>query len=221
LPEKFRDAFSHSYLVQPISSYSDLIRDKDDLNPQEEWPSDALVYFGSKIYADMNCMGAWKVIPRNSLAAVIDTVRNRILSFVLEIESEAPDAGEAAISSPPIAQEKVNQVFNTFITGNVENLSSGGSHYRQIASNEIVSGSFDSLLKYLSLYNIPSEDLTILENAVREDERSHPSPKSIGPKVSEWMGKMLNKAGNGIWKVGVDVASAVITRAVTAYYGLS
>lgn len=53
------------------------------------------------------------------------------MSFVLEIESEAPDAGEAPINSNPVPQEKVHQIFNTYITGNVQNVATGSSDFEQ------------------------------------------------------------------------------------------
>ena len=62
---------------------------------------------------NMNCLSAWKHIPRGSIVSLIDVVRNRILKFVLEIEAENPEAGEAPINSNPVSQDKVTHIFNT------------------------------------------------------------------------------------------------------------
>ena len=55
------------------------------------------------------------------------TIKTKILNFVLEIEMIDKDAGDVAINSNPIPQEKINQIFNINITGNVQNLASGNN----------------------------------------------------------------------------------------------
>jgi hypothetical protein len=90
--------------MSPISSYVALVEGNDRNTAQEDWPADWIAYFGKNIYRDANCLAAWKVIPYNALVALIDTVRNRILSFALEIEAEAPDAGEAPPNTIPVPQ---------------------------------------------------------------------------------------------------------------------
>jgi hypothetical protein len=100
----------------------------------ERWPADMVAFFSQKIYERMTCLSAWKVIPHNALVALLDTIKTRVLNFVLEIEGEAPDAGEAPPHQPPLPQDKVSQVFNTYITGNVQNVATGGSNFKQRAS---------------------------------------------------------------------------------------
>jgi hypothetical protein len=128
LPEEFRDRVTKSYLIEPISAYASLIDREDKIDPHEPWPADMVAMFGKKIYQDANCLDAWKVIPHNALVALVDTIKTRILRFALEIEEEAPDAGEASPRQPPLPQEKVWQVFYTHIVGDVQNVAPGSSH---------------------------------------------------------------------------------------------
>jgi AbiTii len=127
LPEQFRDRATKAYLMQSVSAYASLIEGGRD-NPIEPWPADMTAMFARKIYPHLTCVSAWKVIPHNALVALIDTIKTRVLNFVLEIEEEAPAAGEAAPHQPPLPQEKVSQVFNTYISGNVQNVATGSSH---------------------------------------------------------------------------------------------
>jgi hypothetical protein len=115
LPKEFREKVTCAYLMQPISAYTSLVDNYQGSNAIENWPADMVALFGRDIYENMNCMSAWKVIPYNSLAAIIDTIKTRVLNFSLEIEAQAPDAGEAPLNTPPLPQEKVSQVFNTYI----------------------------------------------------------------------------------------------------------
>jgi len=135
IPEKLRQLITHSNMAQPISHYTSLLdRPRKGGTFQEMWPSDLLVRVGKDIYEGMHCVSAWKVIPANSIAAFVDTIRTRILSFCIEIEAQDPNAGEAPLNSPSLPQEKVAQVFNTFISGSVQNVATGGANFQQHAS---------------------------------------------------------------------------------------
>ncbi len=133
IPEKYRENLSQSNMHEPIASLESLIKNSDGGTAQEPWNPDFVAHFGQNIYENMSCMQAWKVIPLTAIVAALDAVRNRILSFVLEIEAEAPDAGEAAMNSNPVPQEKVHQIFNTYISGSVQNVATGSSDFEQHA----------------------------------------------------------------------------------------
>lgn len=151
LPEEIREYTQTSKLKMAISALANLAESED--YSREAWPPDVVRIIGSKIYEDMNCLSAWKVLPRPALIAVLDTVRTSVLNFALQIESEYPDAGEAPINSKPIPEEKVSQVFNTYITGTVQNLATGSSHFKQQAhfssglSDELFSNLLDAVTK--------------------------------------------------------------------------
>ncbi|WP_313559146.1 AbiTii domain-containing protein [Ruminiclostridium cellobioparum] len=133
IPEEFHKNLSHVYLREPIAALEALVKNHDNSSFHEPWDPNLVAFVGQNIYEGMNCMQAWKVIPSSAIVAALDAVRNRILSFALEIESESPDAGEAPINSQPLPQERVQQIFNTFITGNVQNVATGSTNVNQRA----------------------------------------------------------------------------------------
>jgi AbiTii len=134
LPKDFREALGHSYLMQPVAAMESLAASESGGLLQEPWSPDLVAHFGQNIYQHQSCMQAWKVIPKSSLVAALDAVRTRVLNFVLEIEATNPDAGEAAPNVAPIPKEKVQQIFNTYITGTVQNLASGSTDVNQSAT---------------------------------------------------------------------------------------
>ncbi len=151
IPKELRNKLSHSYLTQPVASMEALVNSANGGTLQEPWNPDIVAYVGQKIYEGMNCIQAWKVIPVTAIVAALDAVRNRILSFVLEIEAESPDAGEAPVNSNPVPQEKVHQIFNTYITGNVQNVAAGSTDVEQKAvytkaNDELFSSLLDALI---------------------------------------------------------------------------
>jgi hypothetical protein len=217
LPEEFRDLASKSYLTAPISSYVALINHPERRNAQENWPADLVVFWGTKIYSDMNCMSAWKVIPYNSLVAVVDTVRNRILSFVLEIQEEAPGAAEAKSGELAVSKELVSQVFSTVVMGNVQNIATGSSHVTQLAAMAVGVGDLKSLSDFLISIGVEDSDLKELEKALVTDADSG---ERFGRRVRNWISMMLGKASSGAWKIAVGAASSLLGQAIAKYLGL-
>tara|TARA_R110002012_G_scaffold83884_1_gene210677 strand:- start:2863 stop:3756 length:894 start_codon:yes stop_codon:yes gene_type:complete len=150
IDEGFRQHLVYSYLSHGVASMESLVRDASGGTLQEPWNPDLVAIVGRGIYQGMNCMQAWKVIPVAGIVATLDAIRNRILNFVLEIEAEFPDAGEAPVNSNPLPQEKVHQIFNTYISGNVQNVATGSSDFEQHAiNNELAPEIFSQLLAAL------------------------------------------------------------------------
>lgn len=219
IPEEFRDFVNTEYLMQPISFYASLIvgakGSKGTL--RSPWPADLIVAVQSKIYQDMNLGEAWKVIPYGAIVALLDTVRNRILSFVLEIEAEAPDAGEAPPDARPIPEERVTQVFQTYVMGNVTTLAAGSQTITQ-TEIKIVQNDLDSLKEYLASLGISKLDLQELDQAIHEDDQSEVKGR-LGSKVRAWLGKMMSKAGSSAWNIATSVAANLLIKALSQYYG--
>jgi hypothetical protein len=217
LPEKKRAWAQSVHLIQPISSLEELVRSEGG-NLQCEWPGDLIASVGNKIYKGYSLYAAWLSIPNGAIVAILDTVRNRILNFALEIEKEAPDAGEAPPNSKPIPEEQVSQIFNTIITGSVQNVATGSSNFTQSGQFTVSQGDFTSLSSFLKSQGVPEEDIKSLQEAIKEDDKEK-QPQGFGQKVSAWIGKMLSKAGTVAWNISTSSAGTLLTRAVAQYYG--
>ncbi len=153
LPEEVREYAQTSKITMAISALTNLSAGKED--QKDMWLPDLFRIVGERIYEDMNCVSAWKPLPRAALTTVLDTVRTRVLDFVLEIEKEYPNAGEAALNSNPVPEEKVSQVFNTYITGTVQNLATGSNNVKQKA--QLDSSSSDRVFTQMldAVSNVP------------------------------------------------------------------
>ncbi len=217
IPEKFREWVDTANLTQPIGAYEDLVA-SGEKSFEIPWPADLVALVGRNIYQRMNCMAAWQEVPRGSIIAILDTVRNKVLNFALDIERICPDAGEAPPSAPVIASEKVQQVFQTNIYGSVGNLAPGALGPQQIVGPMVAQGDFASLSTHLKALGINESDIDELKAAI-ESDRAGGKP-SLGRKVGEWLGKMLGKAGEGALKVAVDTAAALLPKLISGYLGL-
>ena len=221
IPKKYREGLDKSYCMQPIAAYVSLLKTADGDNLQEQWSPELVVLVRKNIYKDMNCLSAWKSIPNTSIVSLVEAVRNRMLNFVLEIEHEAPDAGEASPATQPISQEKVTQIFNTIIYGSVRNIAQGSEQVTQTAINYVSQNDFESLKNYLLSIGIPRNEIETLKKAIGKDSGEQVrKTKSLGSKVLSWIGLVATKMAKGTISVAKEVGINLITQAILVYYGI-
>jgi hypothetical protein len=195
IPEQFRETLSNAYCALPISAYEALLKSSQGENLQEQWPHELVVAYGNRIYENLTCISAWKVIPYSSMVSLVDSVRNRVLNFVLEIESEAPDAGDAPSNTPPLSQNKVNHFYNTIILGNVGNIAAGSTDITQSATLNVYKDDFMSLKKQLLELEVQDSEIDELKSAINKDDKNEViKTKSLGNNVSRWLGNLLTKS---------------------------
>lgn len=160
-------------LRDPIASLEALVTKAAGSSAREPWNPDLVAFVGQDIYEGMNCMQAWKVIPVSIVISAIDAVRNKVLNFVLEIETEAPDAGEAEINSDPVPQEKIHQIFHTHIHGDVQNVATGSTDFKQKAViNNTTSPEVFAQLKEAIETLREQPEYSIIEDSIIEMETS-------------------------------------------------
>jgi len=182
------------------------------------WSGDLVASVAEKYYEGYTLLEAHMEIPRNAVVGVLDSVRNKALKFALEIERVAPAAGEVSPGAKPVPDERVSQIFNTYIMGGAQNVAVGSPAAVQHAQM-IQAGNADALKRFLVDQGVDAADILELEGAIAED----PAPKAkqpFGRRVSTWVGKMVGKSASGAWKVGTSAAADILTAALKAYYGL-
>jgi hypothetical protein len=221
IPEQLRETFSNAYCAEPISAYESLLKSSEGDSFQQKWPLDFVALYGKEIIQNMTCMTAWKEIPYSSIVSLVNSVRNRVLNFVLELESEAPDAGEALLNTPPLPQDKVTQFFNTNIYGNVGNIAEGSTNITQSSTLNVYKDDFSSLKKQLLELGVPNSEIDELESAINTDDKKEViKNKSLGAKVSSWLGNLLRKSAQGTIPIIQNLSAKLISKAILLYYGI-
>lgn len=196
IPEALRTRVTESKLMQPISAYSALLTSSTPTNPQEYWSADLVAYVGQDIYQNMNCISAWKLIPLPAIVALVDTIKTRILNFSLELEAAAPEAGDVSPAELRVSQERIAQVFNTFITGSVQNVATGGTNVSQSASASHGTSAevFAQLLKAIDDVRPPHVAAPVIVAAV-EAMRDAGSSTAFGEKYKAFMSILSDHIG--------------------------
>jgi len=219
VPERHRQLVTMEYLTEPIAYYSSLVRDSSGENRLGvDWPADLLADLSDKLYGSWTCVKAWKQIPLGSIHALLDTVRNRVLGFVLAIQAEAPLAGEPDSESTAISRDRVSQVFNTIVMGDVGHFTAGDqtvTHYTQV---NVANHNLESLRQFLRSIGVADPEIEELEESIHEDARQKPDA-GVGDRTRAWLGKMVAKAGTAAWNVATSVAANLLTQALSKYFG--
>ena len=132
LPNELRDSGERSYCVQPIATIASMAAKANDGNElQAPWPQELAVRFGARGYNGWECLGAWQIVSPHALEGIVETVRNRILEFVLRIKNQNPDAGAAPPSRQSVPSENVQLIFNNVFNAPVGNLAQNSERLRQ------------------------------------------------------------------------------------------
>ncbi|MGD0238646.1 MAG: hypothetical protein ABSC55_29435 [Syntrophorhabdales bacterium] len=159
-----------------------------------------------------------RVAQASQLAGILEKVRTRLLDWSLNLEA-AGILGEGLTFSKEEkkkAETTQNIQIGHFhgILGDVQN-----STVSQTMTMTITSGSFDSLAKYLEDQGVSVRDIEDLKSALQEDPRPLRRER-LGSQVSSWIGKMVQKAADGSWAIGIGVAAHLLSTAIAKYYGL-
>jgi hypothetical protein len=218
LPDEIQEQFRNAYMGSSISVYTALLSGDKSGSVEEPWPVALAVHHASKLTPDMQCVSAWKEIPIGAIIRLVDSVKTRVLGFAIALEREAPDSGELPIgSTPPLSREKMTQIFNTNITGNVGNLANSSSGFSQ-STMVVEAGNWQSLqarLLELGLTAGDTEDLRAdLERALATG-----SHEERTKTASTWIGRLAGRAASGAAGVGIEVAATGVAKAIAAYFG--
>jgi hypothetical protein len=222
LPPALAKAIEQKRIIEPISVCEDLaVTAKSSL--KSPWTPNWIAHVGENAYDGMQCIEAWFEFPVGVFIKIVDAVKNRVLTFALEIERQNPDAGEAVLGTHPIPEGKVTQIFNNTVHGSVGNIASGSHDFSQqadVTDNRDFSVDFKQLaLELPQLREAMAQEATEPEHydsikAVREAE------KAIENKEPSKVKGFLQKAGKWALDTSTSIGTTVAADAIKKSMGL-
>src|SRR5207237_10217775 len=94
-------------------------------------------------------------------------------------------------------------------TGSIENIIFTGP-----------SGDTEALVTFLTSNGIGADDASEFAALIKA-EKPEDKAEPFGQKAKKWIASNIKKATDGTWKVGIAVATDVLTKGALKYYGLS
>jgi hypothetical protein len=164
----------------------------------------------------INCK---KSIPISAVVEILSFVRNNLLDFMLKIDSEfgnITEIEELKTKKDEIATIMNQTIINNSGDGNVVNT---GAKAKISATISINKGSKEELAKHLQDIGLTKADTAELVELIDTEEPNFEN-KTFGQKVNTWTQKMLGKALDGSWNIGIGAAGNLIAEAIKTYYGM-
>lgn len=227
LIEKFAGKDWNEFRVrQSVTSIDGLIKSSKDEGTIRINSSNLILLLQGNLYSDMACNNVTGTMSTASFIEIQNSVRSRVLELTLEIERAMPSASDI-VFGPPVGDvsastsESVAQITNQIVYGNYTSISNTGSHanFRINSIENIGVGDRNSLTKALVDSGISSEDAEDFAQIVCSEKGINKNDP-LGQQAKEWIVKNIVKAANGTWKVGISVATSILTEAAMRYYGL-
>lgn len=136
VPEYVENWVKDIPLRRGIAVYEDLVYSDPDSIPRMNWPIEVIGLYQHEygpFYEGLSCAQAWTDLPRGVFLRLLDTARNKVLGFALDIEVENPEAGEAEVNTVPVPPTVVQHVFNNHFYSSVGNVAAGSHDFNQMA----------------------------------------------------------------------------------------
>ena len=216
LPERLKKHSNELLLVEGVRVFESLI-ESDSSNFHIPWPADIVAIISDKIIQGYICISAWKSVSRGQVEQVLDTVRNRLLNFVLDLQERYPKISKSKEALLAVPEKQVASAVNTYIFGG-HNVVASGFDINQRVEQRIHANDLDSLLRYMEEIGVPGHDAKELKKAIEEDG-PRTQPDIFGSKVVNWIAKTTKKILKGTWKSTLQTTLILITKALACYYG--
>ncbi|KAF9657892.1 hypothetical protein ABHQ57_08975 [Tenacibaculum sp. ZH5_bin.1] len=181
--------------------------------------------YATKLYRSdirMQVTGARLIGNSSKMLGITETVRTNLLAFSMEIaEQFGYEIGLTDYNEQREANNKT--ILHYMTTNNITTTGDGnvintGDKAKIEANITINKGNKDELSDFLQQNGISAEDTAELVEII-DTEEPNPVKKTFGAKVNGWIGKMVNKALDGSWNVGIGAAGSLLAEAIGKYYG--
>lgn len=159
-----------------------------------------------------------RVFSVHAVSQILAVVRSRLLSFMLQIEKEFGSITD--IESLKSKNQQITHIVNNTINntgdGNMVNTGNSSTVNATITINK---GDLVTLENKLRELGLQTSDINDLRNVINT-ETPDAASKRFGPQVNQWLRKMLDKAMDGSWQIGIGTAGGVLAEIINSYYGI-
>jgi hypothetical protein len=215
LDERDRKMMESCPLTQPASSYEARPGESDAQLP---WNPSLTVKYQEKFFrnSDLVLNRAWQLIPGSVLVGLVETVRNNVLRFALDLKDQLGPSVPTVDKLPKdtIERSVVTNIYggNILIAAHAENIS-------QWSHTNIAEGDFAALKKALGGLGVTQAGLTQLQQDIEADKQN--GKPILGERVKRWLASISKYLGKEGAKAGIDVIQQLATKWVLQHYGLN
>ncbi len=202
-------------LMQPAAAYEGRPDKGDDA--QFPWNPTLTAKYQQKFFpdSDMVLNRAWQHIPGSVLVGLVETIRNNVLRFALDLKDKLGPSTPTVDKLPgeTVDRSVINNIYggNVLIAAHAENIS-------QWSQTNISEGDVKSLVQALTSLGVTPAGITALQKDIEADKQN--GKPVLGERVKGWLktiGSYVTKEGA---KTSFDVFQKLATKWVLQHYGL-
>jgi|APLak6261678615_1056124.scaffolds.fasta_scaffold00157_27 hypothetical protein len=167
----------------------------------------------------LNLINARKIISTNSVNEILVQVRNKLLDFMLQIDKEYGNLTE--IKDLSEKSTEISKIMNQTIINNTGdgNILNTGKNAKIEAKINIQKNNIEELKNHLKEIGISESDTDDLIEILNEEKPNYENG-TFGIKTNGWIQKMLGKALDGSWQVGIGTAGTLLAEGIKGYFGM-
>jgi hypothetical protein len=219
IPEKYRKIMSEVTILDGIGELQSIVnKDENEESICQPWPADLIALVSRSIYRNMSMVSAHKTCPATAIIGILETIRSRILDFVLALEENCPEAGEA-IGSTKLDKKEIDQMVTNNIFKGVGNVALQCGTVSQNNTVNVEKGNWILLENLLREAKIEAEHIRELKDILEKDPPK--SKTNLGSHLSAWIGTICAKAASGLYSIPFDTISNVLAGAICKYMGIA
>lgn len=221
LPEFVQRFVDTVELRQGVAALEGLNHD-EGYSVQMPWIPELIAYVGGvgQIRPDCALQSAWQLLGKNQIDDILDTIRNRLLTFVLELEERFPELTGSEEIAEGVPKEQAGALFQSVVIHGGQNVVGGGSQLAQTINQPSLSPQdIVALLEYVrGIEGVTEEDVVELQDAVEADEEPS-EPGGFGSRVNAWLGKMATKSAESAAGTAAAQGVQYAAKALAQFYG--
>ena len=163
---------------------------------------------------------AWGKHSAGAMLQVLVEIRSRLLDFTLRISDQLPPDLKASDMKEASQGAGISETFRNAVFGDNTTIVVGSGTIHSV-SNTVIRNDFESLAAALRTQSVAEQDIQELRVAVESDASAQDvqEKRAFGPRVRDWMGTMLAKAGTSSWQVAIGAAGNILASAISKFYG--
>jgi hypothetical protein len=214
---ELRDYLFSAETRQSVASIEQLLANSEGTY-QIPWPMNAVAALQNQFWEGYSLISAHRVIPAGTLAATLSGIRDRVLQLALDIESENPDAGEAAPGTVPVSPATVTTILNNTIYGGTNVITGAGNDAAVTVTHARIDQVWGELAASLRELGVPAPEVNALEVALRQD--GDPAD-DLGAATQSWADRLASGVESGAIVLGQGVTTEMIVHTLLRAFGLS
>jgi AbiTii len=134
IPENLHHFFNEINVtdgVKGLESHLETIKKSKNDFLKISIPAEFTLLLSNIIYDNLNCVAAWRVLTKGNINQILETTRNNLLNFILELADKYPELKSDAELTQQIPNEQIKQVFINIILGGKHQIIGSSNHTTQ------------------------------------------------------------------------------------------